>query len=121
MLVSVTVLGLALLLVAARVADFVSRARMVVYFTLAASIYITLADPIWGHQDWIYSVYHFVADFIILAAGGIVIARWFLPRPASVRSAERRVGKEWVRTCRSRWSPDNDKKKTQPQNRDRKY
>ena len=83
MLVSVTVLGLALLLVAARVADFASRARMVVYFTLAASIYITLADPIWGHQDWIYSVYHFVADFIILAAGGIVIARWFLPRPVS--------------------------------------
>src|SRR3546814_19124747 len=22
------------------------------------------------------------------------------------RSEERRVGKEWVRTCRSRWSPD---------------
>src|SRR3546814_14658698 len=87
MLVSVTVLGLALLLVAARVADFASRARMVVYFTLAASIYITLADPIWGHQDWIYSVYQFVADFIILAAGGIVIARGFLPRPAAVLQA----------------------------------
>src|SRR3546814_17265723 len=26
------------------------------------------------------------------------------------RSAERRVGKEWVRTCRSRWSPDPLKK-----------
>src|SRR3546814_7914817 len=23
-----------------------------------------------------------------------------------LRSAERRVGKEWVSTCRSRWSPD---------------
>src|SRR3546814_17975799 len=27
------------------------------------------------------------------------------------RSAERRVGKECVRTCRSRWSPDHKKKK----------
>src|SRR3546814_20909011 len=27
------------------------------------------------------------------------------------RSEERRVGKEWVRTCRSRWSRDHEKKK----------
>src|SRR3546814_16274007 len=27
------------------------------------------------------------------------------------RSEERRVGKEWVSTCRSRWSPDHIKKK----------
>src|SRR3546814_13106130 len=27
------------------------------------------------------------------------------------RSEERRVGKEWVRTCRSRWSPYHKKKK----------
>src|SRR3546814_20979875 len=30
----------------------------------------------------------------------------------AVRSEERRVGKEGVSTCRSRWSPDNSKKKT---------
>src|SRR3546814_17555435 len=30
---------------------------------------------------------------------------------AGVRSAERRVGKECVSTCRSRWSPDHSKKK----------
>src|SRR3546814_15958028 len=30
---------------------------------------------------------------------------------AVVRSEERRVGKECVSTCRSRWSPDNTKKK----------
>src|SRR3546814_17414808 len=29
------------------------------------------------------------------------------------RSEERRVGKECVSTCRSRWSPDHSKKKTQ--------
>src|SRR3546814_20818726 len=28
----------------------------------------------------------------------------------AVRSEERRVGKECVSTCRSRWSPDNEKK-----------
>src|SRR3546814_14668924 len=30
----------------------------------------------------------------------------------TARSAERRVGKECVSTCRSRWSPDHKKKKT---------
>src|SRR3546814_18679301 len=29
----------------------------------------------------------------------------------SIRSEERRVGKECVSTCRSRWSPDDSKKK----------
>src|SRR3546814_15890227 len=36
-------------------------------------------------------------------------ARWRPTLPVKdrqpVRSEERRVGKEWVRTCRSRWSP----------------
>src|SRR3546814_16703594 len=27
-------------------------------------------------------------------------------RETGTRSEERRVGKEWVRSCRSRWSPD---------------
>src|SRR3546814_18240301 len=33
--------------------------------------------------------------------------------PDSARSEERRVGKECVSTCRSRWSPSHEKKKTQ--------
>src|SRR3546814_20924069 len=32
-------------------------------------------------------------------------------RAVGKRSAERRVGKECVSTCRSRWSPDHEKKK----------
>src|SRR3546814_17583740 len=32
---------------------------------------------------------------------------------ADLRSEERRVGKECVRTCRSRWSPYHSKKKTE--------
>src|SRR3546814_13166500 len=31
--------------------------------------------------------------------------------PLTLRSEERRVGKECVSTCRSRWSPDHKKKK----------
>src|SRR3546814_12164828 len=31
--------------------------------------------------------------------------------PTPIRSEERRVGKEWVSTCRSRWSPFHSKKK----------
>src|SRR3546814_16225555 len=31
--------------------------------------------------------------------------------PAELRSEERRVGQECVRTCRSRWSPIHEKKK----------
>src|SRR3546814_14306532 len=49
---------------------------------------------------------------------------WYVPQPAAerldlslsdveiaaARSEERRVGKEWVSTCRSRWSPSHTKK-----------
>src|SRR3546814_12430236 len=50
----------------------------------------------------------------ILAATSSATASEGLP-PASIaptRSEERRVGKECVSTCRSRWSPYNYKKKT---------
>src|SRR5690554_8157736 len=44
-----------------------------------------------------------IGVFDVVAAGGVCLARGDLP----VRSEERRVGKE----CRSRWSPDHEKKK----------
>lgn len=78
MLVSVTVLGLGLLLVAGRVTDFPSRARLVLYVSLASGIFMHLGEPIWFHHDWRNAVYLFMADFIMLAAGGLIIARWFL-------------------------------------------
>src|SRR3546814_19815824 len=38
---------------------------------------------------------------------------WIKPwRPGVPRSEARRVGKEWVRQCRSRWSQDQSKKTT---------
>src|SRR3546814_20752549 len=36
---------------------------------------------------------------------------WLLPVAGPLRSEERRVGKEWVGTCRSRWSQDHEQKK----------
>src|SRR3546814_16328600 len=54
-----------------------------------------------------------------------VALAWLMSQPAitaplvsassvdQLRSKERRVGKEWVRTCRSRWSPANEKKQQQ--------
>src|SRR3546814_17341758 len=56
MLVSVTVLGLAMLQVAARVADFASRARTVGYVTPAAMYYIRHVDHNSANHDRIYSV-----------------------------------------------------------------
>src|SRR3546814_15788160 len=43
--------------------------------------------------------------------------RWLLQAAAAARSEERRVGKEWVSTCRSRWSPSHAKKKRKQKRR----
>src|SRR3546814_11920284 len=50
-----------------------------------------------------------------MAADGTEMHDLAAKQPDRVRqhSEERRVGKECVSTCRSRWSPDNSKKKKQ--------
>src|SRR3546814_13808951 len=45
------------------------------------------------------------ADTLNIAADGSFDVLLSGERPADYRSEERRVGKEWVSTCRSRWSP----------------
>src|SRR3546814_12058128 len=55
---------------------------------------------------------------------GRAMSRWamraLVPRSLSHaptrRSEERRVGKECVSTCRSRWSPSHEKKNNKPEN-----
>lgn len=72
--------------VAGRIADFETRARLVIGFSAAASVLITLSDPIWMHSDWRFSIYNLIACMAMLIAPGLVIARWFLPVPkAEVR------------------------------------
>jgi hypothetical protein len=73
-------IGAALIGIDRRVPDFESRARLVVLFALAASAYMHLGEPIWYHHNWGHFIYLFIADAVTLAAGGLIIARWFLPR-----------------------------------------
>ena len=78
-IVVVLMFGLALLPICARVQDFESRARVVVGISAAAALMIALSDPIINHADWRFAIYNLVADIAMLAAGGLVLARWFLP------------------------------------------
>lgn len=84
--VAALLIGAALLTLAGRVPDFGSRARIVVLFSLAGAAYMHLGEPIWYHHDLPHFIYLFVGDAVALIAGGLVIARWFLPRVAVVEA-----------------------------------
>ncbi len=77
--VVVLMFGLALMPILSRVPDFESRARVVVGIAAAGAVMIALSDPIFNHADWRFAIYNMVADIAMLAAGGLVLARWFLP------------------------------------------
>ncbi|WP_157216727.1 hypothetical protein [Flavisphingomonas formosensis] len=79
------ILGFALLGIAGRVTDFASRMRLLLLFSVGASALTLFSDPIWMHQDWRYAIYSFVGSVAMLAAAGIVIARWFLPNGSTVQ------------------------------------
>ena len=83
MLVTAVLIAAALSGIAVRVTGFADRARLVVLFSLAASLFMHLGEPIWYHHDWTHFIYLFVADFAMFAVGGLVIAKWFLPQAAS--------------------------------------
>ena len=71
-------LGVALVGIAGRIPDFASQARAIVISTVAASAFMHLSEPIFYHHDWGHFIYLFLADAVMLAAGGLIIARWFL-------------------------------------------
>ncbi len=79
-LIVAILMGFALMTIAARVPDFASRAKLVVLFSLAGGVLMSLGEPIWYHHDWAHFIYLFVGDTAMLVVGGLVIARWFLPR-----------------------------------------
>lgn len=76
-------IGLSLLAVAGRVTDFASRLRLAIGLSAAATVMITLSDPIWMHQAWQFAIYNLIACLAMLAATSFVIVRWFLPAAAS--------------------------------------
>src|SRR3546814_19577121 len=63
------------------------------------------ADPV-GEPELLRSVAHYDGGAMGACEGGADRLG-----AAARRSEERRVGTEWVSTCRSRWSPYNEKKK----------
>ena len=84
MLALITGLLIAIGLGFAGVRSFAERARLVVLLSVAATMYLTLAQPILNHQGWGYWLYSFVAGAASLSAAGLVIARWFLPNVAAI-------------------------------------
>ena len=75
-------IGAAMIGIDRRVPDYGSRARVAVIIAVAASAFVHLGEPIYWHHDWGHFIYLFIADSLMLAAAGLVIA-WFLPRAAT--------------------------------------
>jgi hypothetical protein len=71
-------IGFGLLHLNTRVPDFLTRARIVVFFAVGAAIFIHIGRPIYMHHDWGNAIFSMIADGLALAIGGLVVA-WFLP------------------------------------------
>lgn len=85
-ILTMLLLGLALYAIADRVRDFPSRAKLVVLVACAAALYFTLGQPVFNYfLPWPYFIYLAVSQIAGLIAGGLVVARWFLP--ADTRAA----------------------------------
>ena len=76
------IIALALSAIGDRVTNFADRAKLVVLFALAITIWTWLGQPVFNHYGWGYFVYGFIADLIGLSAAGLIVARWFLPKAA---------------------------------------
>lgn len=60
--------------------SFAAMARLVVFFSIAITLWTILAQPVFNHFGWGYWVYSFIAETTALILAGLAIARWFLPR-----------------------------------------
>jgi hypothetical protein len=71
--------------------DFARQANVMIWFGLAAAVFMHLGDPIWYGFAWRNTLFQFVADAVMFIAGGLVLAWWLNSareaRPATV-SAE---------------------------------
>ena len=79
-IVSILLIGLALHAIGSRVQDFASRAKLVILFAVAATLYFTLGQPIFNYyMPWGYFIYLALSQVLGLIAGGLVLVRWFMP------------------------------------------
>lgn len=60
--------------------DIIGRIRVVLALAAIAVVFLDLSDAIWMRADWQHAIYTAVADFIILATGGLIMARWYVSR-----------------------------------------
>jgi len=87
-IVSILLIGLALHAIGDRVQDFASRVKLVVLVSVAATLYFTVGQPVFNYSlPWGYFLYLALSQVLGLVAGGLVLVRWFMPKPTVV-SAE---------------------------------
>ena len=80
-IVSILLIGLALHAIGGRVQDFASRAKLVVLFSVAATLYFTVGQPVFNYfMPWGYFLYLALSQVLGLVAGGLVLVRWFMPK-----------------------------------------
>jgi len=83
-IVSILLIGLALYAIGDRVQDFASRAKLVIFFSIAATLYFTIGEPVFNYYlPWGYFLYLALSQVLGLIAGGLVLVRWFMPRPVT--------------------------------------
>jgi hypothetical protein len=79
-IVTILLLGIALNIIAARVTDFLSRAKIVVLVAVATVLYFTLSAPVYNYyMPWGYWIYLALSQLIGFVVGGLVLVRWFMP------------------------------------------
>jgi hypothetical protein len=77
---SILMLGFALHVIAGRVGDFASRAWIVLWVSVATVLYFTLATPVYNYyMPWGFWIYLGLSQLAGFLAGGLILARWFLP------------------------------------------
>jgi hypothetical protein len=81
-IITIFLLGLALWFIADRVTDFASRTKVIVLAAVATSLYFTIGEPIYNsYLPKTYFLYLGIGNTIGMIVGGLVLARWFLPKP----------------------------------------
>ena len=63
--------------------DLARQARLVLWFGLAAAVFMRLGDPIWYGFAWRTSLIAFAFDAIMFIAGGLILAKWFTSERAT--------------------------------------
>lgn len=79
-IVSILLIGMALYAVSSRVNDFLTRAKIVIFFSAATVLYFTVAMPMYNfYMPWAWWIYSALSQLAGMVVGGLVLARWFVP------------------------------------------